>query len=275
MNKLNNAKRTQVITALVEGNSVNSTVRMTGISKPTILKLVKDFGDVCQKFHDQYVFGLKTKRVQCDELWAFCHCKQGNIRPELQKAVGIGDVWTWSAIDADAKLMISWHVGERDTHAAHKFLQDVANRIDNRVQVTSDGFQSYVNSVCNAFNDEVDYAQLIKVYGTGFNEGHARYSPPDCVATKKKTIIGNPDAKHVSTSYVERSNLTARMGMRRYTRLTNGFSKKFENHVAMTAIFYTYYNWCRIHQTLRVTPAMASGLTTKLWEIDDLVALMG
>lgn len=275
MNKLSNAEQVQVITALVEGNSINSTVRMTGIGKPTILRLIRKLGTACQKFHDDRVRGLTTRKIQCDELWAFCHCKAKNVRQELQGVFGIGDVWTWTALDANSKLMISWLVGLRDGGYATEFMNDVAGRLANRVQLTTDGHKAYLEAVENAFGGSmgVDYAQLIKMYGEP-RQSEARYSPAECIGVQEKHVCGMPDSRHVSTSFVERSNLTVRMGMRRYTQLTNGHSKKVDNHIAMTAIFFTYYNWCRIHQTIRVTPAMEAGLTSRVFEIEDLICMM-
>jgi IS1 family transposase len=274
VNKLNTAERVQVIAALVEGNSINSTVRMTGISKPTILKLITELGPVCQKFHDERVRGLTCKRIQCDEIWAFCKSKQKNVALENRGVLGFGDVWTFTGIDADTKLMVSWIVGFREAAWANKFMLDVADRVTNRIQLTTDGLRAYLHAVDNAFGSDVDYSMLVKMYGAE-RSGPARYSPPSIIGVKQMEVCGMPDRAHCSTSYVERSNLTTRMGMRRFTRLTNGFSKKIENHKAMLAIFYTHYNWCRIHQTLRVTPAMAAGLTSELWEIENLVGLLG
>lgn len=273
MNKLSTQERVAVITALVEGNSINSTVRMTGISKPTILKLLAELGKACKACHDREVRDVPARRIQCDEVWAFCHCKQKNVPEERNGEFGIGDVWTWTAIDADTKLMVAWAVGTRDGEYAAEFINDVAARLKNRVQLTTDGHKAYLDAVNDAFGTNIDYAQLIKLYGSA-TPGPARYSPPACTGTEKKPVCGNPDQKHISTSYVERSNLTVRMGMRRYTRLTNGFSKKVENHEHMTTIFFVYYNYCRIHQSLEVTPAMEAGLTDRLWEIEDLVALL-
>ena len=274
MNKLIAADRVRVIAALIEGCSINSTVRMTGISKPTILKLIVQLGEACGKFHDREVRDVPSRRVQCDEVWAFCHCKQKNVKPELKGIVGYGDVWTWTAIDADTKLMIAWNIGTRDGGAAANFMNDVAERLSTRVQLTTDGHAAYLDAVNDSFGTNIDYAQLIKMYGPT-PAGAGRYSPAACTGIEKRPVSGTPDLKHVSTSFVERANLTVRMGMRRYTRLTNGFSKKVENHIAMTTIFFTYYNYCRIHMTLKTTPAMAAGLTDKLFEIDDLIALLG
>ena len=280
MNKLSIQDQARVIMSLVEGNSINSTVRMTGIAKTTILRLIQQLGDACWAFHDEKVMGLQTKRIQCDEMWAFCHAKERNVPAERKGIFGYGDVWTWTAIDADSKLMVSWLIERRDGKAANFFLNDVAKRLACRVQLTTDGHHTYLNAVGNAFynaeadRELVDYPQITKVYGT-VHEGAGKYSPPEVTGIKKKKCLGNPDFDHVSTSYVERSNLTVRMGVRRYTRLTNGHSKNIENHIAMTNIFFTYYNWCRIHQTTRLTPAMSAGLTTKLFEIEDLLGLIG
>lgn len=274
MNKLSTVNRVQVISALVEGNSINSTVRMTGISKPTILKLLAELGEACKAFHDREVRDLPARRIQCDEVWAFCHCKQKNVKPELEGVFGIGDVWTWTAIDADTKLMVAWAIGTRDGGYAAEFMNDVAARLSTRVQLTTDGHAAYLDAVSDAFGTKIDYAQLIKLYGPTI-PGAARYSPVACIGIEKREISGLPERKHISTSYVERSNLTVRMGMRRYTRLTNGFSKKVENHAHMTTIFFTYYNYCRIHQTLRTTPAIEAGLTDRFWEISDLINLLG
>jgi IS1 family transposase len=273
MNKLSNSQRVHIIRALVEGNSVSSTVRMTGISKPTILKLIVEFGDVCQTFHDEQVKGLSSRRIQMDEIWAFVGAKEANTTREKKIGLKWGDNWTWTAIDADTKLMVSWHIGGRHAGSANEIMGDVAWRLTHKIQLTTDGLHAYWDAANYAFNGDVDYAQLIKIYGID-RSTETRYSPPKCVGIEIKSRMGNPDPAHVSTSFIERSNLTVRMGMRRYTRLTNGHSKKFENHVAMTAIFWTHYNFCRIHQTLRVTPAMEAGLTKRILEIDDLVALM-
>jgi IS1 family transposase len=273
MNKLSTAERVRVVAALVEGNSINSTVRMTGVSKPTILKLLVDLGEACARYHDKYVRDLTCNRIQCDEVWAFCHCKQKNVRPELQGTFGFGDVWTWTAIDAETKLMVSYMVGLRDGGYATEFIHDVASRLVNRVQLTTDGHKAYLEAVEDAFGGDIDYAQLIKLYGAE-RAGEARYSPAVCIGSRKETVTGDPDPKHVSTSYVERSNLTVRMSVRRFTRLTNGFSKKVENHQHMTALFFFYYNFARIHQTLRITPAMASRISDHVWSVEEIVGLL-
>jgi IS1 family transposase len=272
MNQLSTSERAQVIRALVEGNSINSTVRMTGISKLTILKLIAEFGAACQKFHDERVVGLNVNRLQCDEIWAFCYCKKMNVTPEMEGKPGFGDCWTWTAIDSDSKLMVHWMVGQRDGRAAYDFMHGVAPRIGGRVQITTDGLHAYKSAIGICFDVEKrsDYAQCVKLYGDEIGQG--KYSPGECTGVEVKVCWGDPDPDHISTSHVERSNLTLRMGMRRYTRLTNGFSKKIENHGHMTTIFLTYYNWCRRHMSLtKCTPAMAAGLTDHKWEIEELI----
>lgn len=276
MNKLSVAERAAVVRALVEGNSIRATTRMTGISKTTILKLITDLGQACRAYHDAHVRGLTTRRVQCDEIWAFCYSKAKNVPDEKRGIFGYGDVWTWTAIDADSKLMVSYLVGERNMECAVPFMQDVRSRLANRVQLTTDAHKPYWFAVSLAFENEVDYSQLVKLYGpeTGIPAG--RYSPPVCTGCKRKKILGNPDRKHVSTSFVERQNLTLRMSSRRYTRLTNGFSKKAENLGHSVAIHYMAYNFARPHMTLGKgrTPAMAAGLADHVWTMDELVSLI-
>jgi IS1 family transposase len=273
MNKLDNAKRTQVVSALVEGNSIRSILRMTGVSKNTIAKLLVELGTACSEYLDKTLVNLKSERIQCDEIWSFVGAKQKNVTPKLAAKGHAGDTWTWIAIDADTKLICSWLVGKRDWETAHEFVNDLERRLSNRVQLTSDGLKLYLNAINYAFEGDIDYAILHKLYG-GTNPGSGRYSPAKCVGSHTEAKIGNPDAKHISTSYVERQNLTIRMSNRRFTRLTNAFSKKIENHVASLAIHYMHYNFVRIHQTLRVTPAMAAGVTDRLWSIDNLVGLL-
>jgi IS1 family transposase len=272
MNCLDNATRARVIGCLVEGCSIRATVRMTGISKSTITKLLADLGAACAEYHDQHVRKLKVRRLQADEIWQFVGAKEKNASP-LQKQEGWGDVWTWVGIDADTKLVVSYLVGGRDGGWAHEFMEDCASRIRNRVQITTDGYRAYLDAVEDAFGADIDYAVLQKIYGAPTGT-ETRYSPAKCIGSDMKVINGNPDPKHVSTSYVERQNLTMRMHMRRFTRLTNAFSKKIENHAHSVAMHYMYYNFCRIHQTLRVTPAMEAGLTNHVWSIHELVALM-
>ena len=273
MNKLSTEKRAAVISALVEGVSVNATCRLTGVSKPTVLKLLADIGAACEAFHDRTVRGLQPTRVQGDETWSFCYSKQKNVPAEKAGVFGFGDVWTYVAIDSDSKLVISYRVGLRNEADASEFVLDLSGRVTNLIQLTTDGFAAYPNAVYEAFGTNVDFAQLIKVYGAE-QPGPARYSPAACVGAKKKHVIGCPDPDHISTSHVERQNLTMRMGMRRFTRLTNAFSKKIENHMHSVALHFVHYNFVRVHKTLRITPAMAAGLMDRVWSITDLVGLL-
>lgn len=272
MNRLDKGKQIQVVSALVEGNSIRSTSRMTGVARNTITALLVDLAEACMAFHNAHVRGLKIRRLQCDEIWNFVGAKAKNASPE-KKAEGWGDTWTWTALDADTKLCVSYLVGGRDAGWAAEFMEDCASRISNRVQITTDGHRAYLEAVESAFGMEVDYAQLQKIYGAPA-ENHTRYSPAKCIGCDMKVVSGNPDPKHVSTSYVERQNLSMRMSIRRFTRLTNAFSKKVENHAAAVALWFTYYNFCRIHQTLRVTPAMEAGLVDHVWSLDELVGLL-
>jgi IS1 family transposase len=276
MNKLNKEKRKQVVSALVEGASINSTVRMTGVSKPTILKLLADLGMACAKYQDENVRNLKSKRVQMDEIWSFCFAKEKNLPPKLRGKFGFGSVWTWTAIDADSKLMVSWLVGDRSADTATIFVKDLAARLTNRIQLTSDGHKPYLVAVADAFDGvPVDYAMLVKIYNEPPGEGsEKRYSPGVCCGARKDDIRGNPDPKHISTSYAERMNLQIRMGMRRFTRLTNAHSKKIENHQHALALYFMFYNFARIHSTLRVTPAMEAGIADHVWGIEEIVGLI-
>ncbi len=273
MNKLSREDRVRVLSCLVEGNSIRSTVRMTGVAKNTVVKLLADVGAVCSAYQNENVRNLACKRVECDEIWSFCYAKQKNVPVEKKGQYGYGDVWTWTAIDPDTKLVISYLVGLRNAEWGKAFMADVASRLANRVQITTDGHSVYLEAVEAAFGADVDYAVLVKLYGAE-QGGEARYSPPACIGCRRKKIIGKPKREHVSTSIVERQNLTMRMSMRRMTRLTNGFSKKIENLEHAVALYFTYYNFCRIHQTLRVSPAMAAGVTAKLWNIEDIVKLL-
>lgn len=273
MNILDPAKRAQVVAALVEGNSIRSTVRMTGVAKNTIAKLLIALGSACSEYLDKTLVNLPCKRVQCDEIWSFVGAKDKNIPDKRKDEVGIGSAWTWVAIDADSKLVCSWLVGKRDPGCATEFIQDLAGRLKNRVQLTTDGLKLYLTAVADGFGENIDYAMLVKIYGND-PEGERRYSPAICTGCKKQTKIGDHDEKYISTSYIERQNLTMRMQMRRFTRLTNAFSKRIESHVAALSIHYLYYNFCRIHQTLRVTPAMEAGISDRLWSIDDLIHLL-
>lgn len=276
MNRLKTDRRSRVIAALVEGASINATVRMTGVAKHTVLKLLRDIGCACAEYHEKHVRNLHVRRVQCDEIWAFVYAKQKNVTAE-QMAVGAGDVWTWTAIDADSKLIISYMLGDRGVQTATAFIKDMASRITTRIQLTTDGHRVYATAVEDAFGSEVDYAMLVKLYGapTSNLDPESRYSPGTCIGCRTGVLSGNPDPKHISTSFVERQNLTMRMGMRRFTRLTNGFSKKVENHGHAVALHFMHYNFCRIHKTLRVTPAMEAGLADHPWTIEELVFLVG
>lgn len=270
MNKLPLEKRVQVLGMLVEGNSLRATARLSGCSFNTVTKLLVDMGRACSIYHDEHVRGLQCKRVQCDEIWSFVYSKQANIPENLRGQPGVGDTWTWVALDADTKLAVSWLVGGRDAGYANAFMQDVAERIETRVQLTTDGHRPYLEAIEGAFGADVDYAQLVKIYGQE-PEQEKRYSPAKCVGARKDRIEGRPNKRHISTSYVERQNLTMRMHMRRFTRLTNAFSKKVENHAHAVALHFMYYNFVRIHQTLKCTPAMAAGVTDRLWELEDMI----
>lgn len=275
MNSLDNKKREQIVAALVEGNSIRATVRMTGVSKNTITKLLVDLGRACAEYQDKAFRNLNLKRIQCDEIWSFVGAKAKNTTPEMKAAKGYGDIWTWVAMDADTKLVPCWAVGQRDGLTAYEFISDLASRLTNRVQLTTDGHKPYLEAVEAAFGSEIDYAMLVKIYGKPQGkDAEIRYSPAECVGCETKWVAGRPDPKHISTSYIERQNLTMRMSIRRFTRLTNGFSKKVENHMAAIALHYMYYNFCRMHKSLRCAPAMAAGVSSRLWEISDIVALL-
>jgi IS1 family transposase/lambda repressor-like predicted transcriptional regulator len=275
-NVLSNADRTAVIAALVEGCSIRSTSRMTGVARNTVTKLLLDLAKVCAEYSDAHLVNLPCKRVQVDEIWEFCYAKAKNVPVEKKGVFGYGDVWTFVAIDADTKLVPSWLVGSRDIGSATELMQDLAGRLVSRVQLTTDGLKAYLSAVEDAFGGDVDYGMLNKIYANAPSGPETRYSPAECTGCEKRVIVGNPDAKHVSTSYVERQNLTMRMSMRRFTRLTNGHSKKVENHAAAIAVHFAYYNFCRAHSSLGkgVTPAMAAGVETRKLEIADLIALL-
>ena len=247
--------------------------RLTGISRTTLIKLLEDAGQAFSEYQDRVLVNLTCKRVQVDEAWAFCYAKQKNVPTAKAAPEGAGDIWTWVGLDADTKLVASWYVGERDSEAAATFIGDLAPRLASRVQLTSDGHKPYLEAIEGAFGADIDYAMLVKVYGAA-PEGQRRYSPAICTGAHKHRVEGNPDPKHVSTSFVERQNLNIRMGNRRMTRLTNAFSKKAKNHEHMMAIYFMHYNFVRIHQTLRITPAMAAGVTPKLWEMSDMVKVL-
>ena len=273
MNKLPAAKRAQVLQMMAEGISLRAITRLTGISRTTLIKLLEDAGQAFSEYMNETLVNLPCKRLQVDEAWAFCYAKAKNVAKAKSAPEGAGDIWTWVALDADTKLVASFYIGGRDSEAAMTFMDDLAPRLANRVQLTSDGHRPYLEAVEGAFGADIDYAMLVKIYGPA-PEGERRYSPAVCTGARKHRIEGNPDKKHVSTSYVERSNLSIRMGNRRMTRLTNAFSKKAENHAHMMAIYFMHYNFVRIHQTLKVTPAMAASVTHKLWEMSDMVKVV-
>jgi IS1 family transposase len=272
MNKLPIEKRVQIIKLLVEGNGLRATSRITDIHRTTIMKLLADVGKACMKFHDEKVVNVTSRRIQCDEIWSFVYAKEKNKPANMED---VGDVWTWVGIDADSKLVVSWHVADRSPYAANDFMRDLAARLKNRVQPTTDGLKCYLDAVYNAFDLDIDFAQLVKMYGgsEGTNSQEKKYSPAECTGCKKTWVSGQPDDMHISTSYVERQNLTMRMHMRRFTRLTNAFSKKIENHCYAIALHFVYYNFVKIHQTLRVPPAMEAGLIKRLMTIEDIVRL--
>jgi len=274
MNKLPAGKRVQILSMLCEGSSMRSISRVCDVSINTVAKMLADAGKVCMAFHDEKVRGVTAKRVQVDEIWSFTYAKAKNVAAAKAAPNGAGDTWTWTAIDADTKLIAAWFVGGRDAECANAFINDLASRLANRVQLTSDGHSAYLQAVEGAFGADVDYAQLVKIFGAAPETARGRYSPAECTGIKKTWVEGEPDEKHISTSYVERSNLTMRMHNRRFTRLTNAFSKRFESHVHMVALYTVFYNWTRIHKTLRVTPAMAAGLTDRVWDMANIVALM-
>jgi IS1 family transposase len=274
MNKLSSADRSRILHLLCEGSSIRAITRVTGASKNTVAKLLVDAGKACATYNDEHVRGLTSKRIQVDEIWSFIYAKQKNVAAATAAPEGAGDVWTWTAIDADTKLIASYLVGGRDSEYAMWFMDDLASRLTMRVQLTSDGHKAYLEAVEGAFGADVDYAILVKLYGNAPGAFKGRYSPAVCTGARKMPIEGNPDKVHVSTSYAERANLTMRMHMRRFTRLTNAFSKKVENHAYAVALHMMYYNFVRIHRTLKVTPAMAAGVTDRLWEIGDIVALV-
>lgn len=276
MNVLPIEKRTQIINLLVEGNSMRATSRIADCSINTVTKLLIDVGAACSEYQDKAMRNMTCKRIQCDEIWAFCYCKQKNVAPENEDVLGFGDVWTWTAIDPITKLVPSFMVGKRTAEYAEAFIGDLASRLAGRVQLTTDGLKAYVGAVEGAFGCDIDFAQLVKIYGSeGIATSDARrYSPSEFTGSEKRIKMGDPDMKHVSTSHVERQNLTMRMSMRRFTRLTNGFSKKVENLEHMVALHFMHYNFVRIHKSLHTTPAMAAGVTDKLWSIADIAALV-
>jgi IS1 family transposase len=273
MNKLPLETRTRILAMLCEGSSMRSISRVCDVSINTVSKLLVDAGKACADFHDANVRNVKCQRVQVDEIWSFCYAKEANAPKTISRHEGRGDVWTWTALDADSKLIITWTVGDRDSKTAYGFMCDLKERLANRVQLTSDGLKSYVSAVGKTFGDDVDFSQLVKIYGPS-HEGQRRYSPPVCKGAIKDPRTGNPDPDHISTSYVERSNLTMRMHMRRFTRLTNAFSKKIDNHIHMVALYTVWYNYIRQHKTHRLSPAMAAGISDKLWSMTDLAEMI-
>src|SRR5216684_6986283 len=273
VNKLSSSRRAQILGMMVEGVSIRVISRMTGASINTVVKLLADAGNACLEYQDRVMVNLPCKRIQADEIWSFVYAKQKNVPREMRGRFGIGDVWTWTALCADTKLVPCFHVGTRDADAAWLFMRDLASRLTSRVQLTTDGHRAYLDAVDVAFGTMIDYAMLVKQYGTA-PEAEKRYSPPVCLGTERTVIHGNPDPAHISTSYVERQNLSMRMGIRRFTRLTNAFSKKLANHVHALSIYFMHYNFVRIHQTLRVAPAMEAGVTDRLWTLEDMVGIV-
>jgi IS1 family transposase len=272
MNRLTAADRAAIVSCLVEGNSLRATARITGFARMTVEKLLRDIGAACRLYQRETLVGLTSQRIQCDEIWSFVGAKEKNV--PVEKAGEWGSVWTWTAIDADTKLCLSWLVADRSAGAAYEFMSDVASRLRNRVQLTTDGHAAYLVAVDAAFGGDIDFATLTKIYGSEGGEAR-RYSPAKIISSQAATISGKPNPRHISTSYVERQNLTMRMHMRRFTRLTNAFSKKIEMHEHAVSLHFMHYNFVRVHQTLRVTPAMAAGVTDRLWSIADIVALLG
>ncbi len=277
MNKLPLAKRVQILSMLCEGSSMRSVSRVADVSINTVAKILVDAGEACAAYHFNTVRDVKARRVQCDEIWSFCYAKQKNMEDAKAAPYGAGNVWTWTALDSDSKLILSWMVGGREAETANFFMDDLRDRIDGRVQLTTDGHRAYLDAVAGAFQDgDIDYAMLVKLYGEGpaTASPERKYSPAECVGARKEVVAGNPDPKHVSTSHVERQNLTMRMSMRRFTRLTNAFSKKIDSHIHALSLYFVWYNFCRIHKTLRVTPAMAAGLSDTAHDMAWIVGLI-
>ncbi|HZL58323.1 MAG TPA: helix-turn-helix domain-containing protein [Stellaceae bacterium] len=274
MNKLPLETRAQILHLLCEGSSMRAISRIVGVSINTVTKLLVDAGLACAAYHDEHVRNVKAKRVQCDEIWAFCYSKQKHVAAAKAAPAGAGDVWTWTAIETTSKLIVSYLSGGRDGEYALALMDDLRSRLATRVQLTTDGHKAYLNAVEEAFGDDVDYAMLVKLYGEAPESMKGRYSPADCIGTRKTKITGNPDKDHVSTSYVERANLTMRMGMRRFTRLTNAHSKKLANHHHAQALYFLFYNFARVNQAVRMSPAMAAGIEGHLWEMKDIAELV-
>lgn len=272
MNKLPIEKRRLILNMLVEGSSMRSISRIADVSINTVSKLLVDAGEASIAIHNEYVQGVRASRVQCDEIWSFCYAKQRNVKTAKDAPQGAGDVWTWTALDSDSKLIVSFLVGGRDAGYAIEFMDDLRARLANRVQLTTDGHKAYLEAVEGAFGGDVDYAQLVKIYGAAPEGPQRRYSPADCIGAQKRRVEGNPDVAAISTSHVERQNLTMRMSMRRFTRLTNAFSKKLDNHIHALALYFVHYNFCRIHKSLKTSPAMAAVITDTLWSLDNVIA---
>lgn len=279
MNKLSTQRRIQIVNALCEGNSIRATARMTGSAINTVVRLLEDLGSACLDYQDEHLVNLPCKRLECDEIWSFVYSKAKNVPAEHMGEFGYGDVWTWTAIDAETKLVPAWHLGRRDGRDAWDFIANLRSRLANRVQLTTDGHKAYLEAVEGAFGGDVDYAMLVKLYGGETKEDRRHYSPAECIGAEKKIITGKPEEALISTSYVERHNLTMRMSMRRFTRLTNGFSKKLENHMYALALYFQHYNFCRVHKSLANpyprTPTMAAGVSDHIWTTEELVSLLG
>jgi IS1 family transposase len=273
MNKLTHEKRCAVVRCLVDGCSVRATVRITGVAKNTIQRITRELGEACLKFQDKMLRSVQSRRIECDEVWCFAYAKDKNVPDEMRGMPGVGSMWTWTALDADSKLIVSWMLGARDAACAHRFMADLSERLANRVQLTTDGNRVYLDAVDQYFGD-IDYAMLVKIYGKPDEKPDTRYSPAKCLGAKKKPKRGNPDLDYCSTSYAERQNLNVRMQNRRYTRLTNAFSKKAEMLAYSVAITFMYHNFVRVHQTLGTTPAVAAGIVSRKWKIEDMVDLI-
>lgn len=275
MNKLPLKTRVQILSMLCEGSSMRSIARVADVSINTVSKLLVDAGEACAAFHHETVRDVKAGRVQCDEIWSFCYAKDKNVRDAKAAPYGAGNVWTWTAIDSDSKMILSWAVGDRSAQTANYFMDDLAQRLANHVQLTTDGHKAYLDAVAGAFGNEIDYGMLVKLYGEEPGKGPERkYSPGECIGARKETITGNPDRAHISTSHVERHNLTMRMSMKRFGRLTNAFSKKIDNHIHALSLYFVFYNFTRTHKAHKLSPAMAAGVTDKLWSMEDIVALI-
>ena len=274
MNRKSTKDRAQILRCLVEGNSIRSTSRITGASKNTVTKLLVEVGKACSDYQNEHLTNLNCKRIQCDEIWSFVYSKKKNVPERKKGQFGYGDIYTWTALDPDSKLMVSYMVGERTEEYASAFIADLAPRLNSKVQMTTDGLKLYLEAVEESFGADVDYAMLIKVYGNASKEGQKRYGPAEFTGTEKKAITGDPIKEDICTSHVERQNLTMRMGMRSFTRLTNAFSKKVENHEHAVSLHFMYYNFCRIHKTIKTTPAMEAGVTDRLWDLEDIAGLV-